>query len=452
MGRITVVNLTNSTIQSAIANTGNIHSGINGVLPNVYYHHNASSGTGYDVWEKWYIPGIVEDFPSSDLEKIGWYIAGAFITALGIVGTILSAGTLAPAWAAYVAAESAVASAVASGSAAAISAAATLAVESFNVAMLAAGATAIGGFVGVTGLGITAGTPIADYVKALQKRSEGTVWGQDDKILQFTGQIPLEVTQKNDANGKQTTEVTIPAGMTVETAPPPTFAGYLTHEKFDEMRRKGEIYQIKHRDGEYCDVTQGLVRLSLRGAGGKEKRVTHAGITVDISKTYKMKLVNKDSKITSDCLMAGEDEGDDRVYLRKQEEGQELSCCYWQFIPTREGGVNGQGGWLIVDRRYGRFLYWSGSEILQYQSEQVGATKFSLNDGWAEHVELSGMIWNLVPASGTHQIPQVSIEQPGEKRICVTGRTDRGRAIYARSYGSPEAGDVFQTWAVLVQD
>jgi hypothetical protein len=71
MGSITIVNLTNSSIQSAIANAGSIYSGINGVLPNAYYHHNAVSGTGYDVLEKWYIPGIVDDFPRSDLSKIG---------------------------------------------------------------------------------------------------------------------------------------------------------------------------------------------------------------------------------------------------------------------------------------------------------------------------------------------------------------------------------------------
>jgi hypothetical protein len=41
MGTITVVNLTNSSLQSAITNTGVIYSGVNGIPANSYYHHNA---------------------------------------------------------------------------------------------------------------------------------------------------------------------------------------------------------------------------------------------------------------------------------------------------------------------------------------------------------------------------------------------------------------------------
>src|SRR5258708_40076361 len=109
-------------------------------------------------------------------------------------------------------------------------------------------------------------------------------------------------------------------------------------------------------------MAEGLGRMNLRGGGGKEKIVSHGGLTIDISKIYKIYLIDSnDKKTTSSCLMAGEDEGDFRVYFRKQDEGQELSGCFLQFIPTREGG----GGWVLVYRRYGRFLYWSGVEIFQ---------------------------------------------------------------------------------------
>ena len=310
MGTITVVNLTNSPLQSAIANAGSIHSGINEILPNAYYHHNALSGTGYDVMEKWYLPGIVPEFPGHDFSRIGWSIGGALVTALGIAATVLSAGALTPLWAAYGAASATAATSAAAASAAAAAALSTpvaLAVEALAIATAAASvadaaaasaaliafsaaATAAGAGVaaGAGGLALLIAPPTIDYLAALKERSVGTVWGQSNRILQFTGKLPLEVVQVKDAEGKLTPKLEIPKGMTAETAPPPTFAGDLTPQAFDRMRRTGQIYQIKHRNGEYSDVTQGLMRQHLRGAGGKEKKVTHGGITLDISKIYKI--------------------------------------------------------------------------------------------------------------------------------------------------------------------
>lgn len=459
MGRITVVNLTDAPIQSAIANAGSIHSGINGILPHVYYHHNALSGTGYDVMEKWYLPGIVEEFPSSDLSKIGWYIGGALLTALGIVTTVLSAGALSPLWAAYgAAAATASVSAAAASTAANAAMAAAIAAAAADAAAASAALATFSAAVAGTGLGVVIGAggiagliaqPTIDALAAIKERRVGTVWGQSDRILKFTGKLPLEVGQGKDAEGKPTPVLQLSKGITAEKASPPTFAGDLTWDEFDMMRRIGEIYQIKHRNGEYCDMTQGLVRLNLRGAGGKERVVSHAGAAIDISKIYKLWIVNPADRVYPSCLMAGEDEGDNRVYLRKVGEDQELSCCYWQFIPTRKGGADGKGGWLIIDRRYARFLYWSGSEILQYQSEEVGESGIKITpDGWAEwdkqHEPLKGMVWNLPPFAGSSAAGMI-IEQPGTERICVTGRTDQGRAIYARPFGSH---DVFQVWAL----
>src|SRR5258708_2998915 len=222
MGSITVVNLTDGPIQSAIANAGNIHSGINGVLDHAYYHHNALSGTGYDVWEKWYVRGITEDFPHSDLSKIGWYTAAAVITLFGIAATVLSAGALAPVLLAY---ETAAGLAYAAGS----TAAAIAAADTAFIAVVGVGAgLSLGVIVALGGVGITIGSPIYDYVVALKKCTVGPVGGQENRILSFTGTIPLNASQRKDAKGKPAIAATIPAGMTAETAPPPTFAGDLT--------------------------------------------------------------------------------------------------------------------------------------------------------------------------------------------------------------------------------
>src|SRR5258708_2242610 len=324
MGSITIVNLTDSSIiQSAIANAGNIHSGINGVLPHAYYHHNALNGTGSDVWEKWYIPGIVDDFPSSDLSKIGWYVGGAVLIAAGIAATALTAGALAPAWAAMAASNATLLTA-AVGSSEAM--AASLAWNAaFGAFMQAAGLTAIGGFVGITGIGMAVGSPIADYLASLEKQTVGTVWGQDNRILSFTGKIPVETCQVKDCEGQTITLAKIPAGMTAQTALPPHYDGDLTPQVFDMMRRKGEIYQIKHRDGKYGDLTQGFVRLNLRGGGGKENKVTNGGITLDISRIYKIFLLNSKDATTPSCLRAGEEEDDNKVYLMQGNENQQLS-------------------------------------------------------------------------------------------------------------------------------
>src|SRR5579859_7175794 len=387
MGSITIVNLTDSSIQSAIANAGNIHSGINGVLPHAYYHHNALSGTGYDVWEKWYIPGIVDEFPSSDLSKIGWYIAGTFITAAGLFAAILSVGAATPliaaAWGTFVG--------TVEGATAAYTAGAALGTFVATVAADAAGAAAIaaigyGAIAGISGVGITIGAPVADYIASSKKRVvEGPVWGQDNRILSFTGKIPLEACQVKDCQGQTITLAKIPAGTTAKTALPPQYKEDLTPQAFDMMRRKGEIYQIKHRDGEYGDQTQGFVRMNLRGGGGQEKQVTHGGITVDISKIYKIFLLKSKDAMTPSCLRAGEDEDDNKVYLMQGNENQQLSCCYWQFIPTREKGLpragipirRGKapidlGGWIIVDRCNVRALCWSDGAIRQYPSEELG--------------------------------------------------------------------------------
>src|SRR5215467_2675274 len=115
MGRVTVVNLTDSSIQSAIVQAGTIHRGINGMLPHVYYHYDALE-LDHHIWVKWYIPGFTEDFPKSDLAKIGWYIGGAIVTALGLVAAVLSVGAATPvitsAWGTFTAAIGAIESTV----------------------------------------------------------------------------------------------------------------------------------------------------------------------------------------------------------------------------------------------------------------------------------------------------------------------------------------------------
>lgn len=428
LGSITIVNLTDSSIQSAIANTGSIYSGINGLLPNAYYRHDALKGTGYDVWERWYVPGISEEFPQSDLSKIGWYVGAAAITLLGIIATAITAGALAPAAATGIFAADMLADLGIAAAGAAINNAAI----SLLSAQISLG---IGTVAGITGLGVTVGSPVVDYLASSKKSiTNGPVWGQDHKILTVTGQIPLTTCQVTDCEGHGLVLAKIPTGTTAKTALPPTFGKELTAEEFDMMRRDGKIYQIKHRDGEYCDMTQGLVRMNLRGGGGKENRVTSGGMTLDISRLYRIQLQDFNSYLT-----AGGDEGDHRVYLRDDNYDLSLPCCYWQCIPTREHG----GGWIFVDRLSVRALYWSGSAMLQYASETLGISIGP--DGWATNVKLPGMVWNFSSPDGSLQ---GSIEQPGKDRICVAAHNTSGSdQIDGISFNNQNA---LQKWSIKV--
>ncbi len=450
---ITVVNFTDAPIQSAVTVASKIHSGINGILPNVYYHHNTLPGTYYDVWVKWYIQGIVPEFPESDFPtEIAWYIAGAVVTVLGIVATSLSAGLLAPALGAFTAS---IAGIEAGSSAAVVASTVTAATSTFIAEVGAVGAGALGTVTLSTIAAITKvgmhdiGQAIFDYFKTLEQHTVSSVPGGQNKILCFTGKIPLEVSEEKDAEGKTTTTVNIPEDKTTGTQP--TYHEEFTFQQFDMMRRKGEIYQIKHnRDGEYCDETQGYVRMNLRQG---EWKVTHGGLTLDISKIYRISLIHEPPGSAPTApfydLVAGEDEGDEKVYLREmdlnRDRDQDPSCWFWQLIPTDEGG----GGWIIVDRRYVRFLYRSGSEILQYQSEEAGITVGT--DGWASNVTLPGMVWDLSSFRGSISSPIGHIGQPDdnpEEWICVTASQDFG-SLYASPHDSP---DGYQQWHLEAQD
>ena len=107
------------------------------------------------------------------------------------------------------------------------------------------------------------------------------------------------------------------------------------------MRRIGQIYQIKHRDGKYLDQTQGLVRTNLKAGGGPSRKVSIDTIGLELDKIYKILLSTRNGTSTGCCLIAAEEEfwlREQKVFLQKKEENQELSGCYWQFIPTRRGG------------------------------------------------------------------------------------------------------------------
>ena len=249
-------------------------------------------------------------------------------------------------------------------------------------------------------------------------------------------------------------------------------ADKMSEAEFDYLRKIGAIYQIKHvtrnyelrlpqqsetvpfKEGEFTDSTQAIVRMNLR-AGGEAARTLRAledGPALDVSRIYEIKLHPKGSSAVNDkrsqerrsVLMAGADEGDHRLYLKHwvdDEVRSGFSCCYWQFVPTREHG----GGWLIVDRRYVRFLALRGEEILQYQSNEIDGIVLNA-DGWATNVSKPEMVWKVV-SSGDGSV--VIRQSKSGRDWYVTARTDGDFPIYAKTQRD---GDVYQSWVLETHD
>jgi hypothetical protein len=369
---------------------GVTYSGVNGILPHSYYHHNAVGGTGYTVQIGWFIKNVTEEFPSNEGAKLGWILGGAFITLIGIIGTVLSVGALAPALTTL---SAALAAAAAAGSEAAVGAAVGTFVGGlggYGAAFAALSGGAIATLIALAGTGYVVGTAISDTIRGWKKASyPDTVWGQSNSILEAEGEIPLKLTTDsyNKPNLEEDKEK-------LEKNPLKLKKEKMTPAEFDALRRIGFLYQIKHtlhdyelngtklKEGEFSDFTQAIVRTNLRVVSGKELQAEVSGITLDVSRTFNIRLFPREgNKPTADidekaiaresAMMAGEDEPNTGLYLKNkgsQEFTNNLSCLYWQFIPTKEHG----GGWLIADRRYVRFMYFTGNGPARvYQSNEM---------------------------------------------------------------------------------
>ena len=455
MGRITVVNLTDAPIKSAISIAGVTYSGINGILPNVYYEHNALKGSAYTVKVGWYVTGVTEDFPASDLSQIGWFVGGAVLTLAAIAATAVSAGALAaPAGALIAALGAATAVETTAGALAAAGAAVATFVEAAGIGSLTG--LGIGALSTLCTSFLTGGTVIYNAIRDLPVTTvDEYIWGGSYDTIGFSGQIPIKLASGPAAVGLDDDKAKN-RPLTYEK---------LTEKNFDKMRRIGQLYQVTHmredytlcgktyKAGEYSDFTQGVIRTSLRAAGGKENMVDHHGAKLDISRTYKIMLVAQGSSVENDSestkrsslLKAGADGDDYRVYLsheKSEEVTNEYSCCYWQLIPTREHG----GGWLLVDRRYVRFLHTGGSDgVYQFNSNEIGG--ISIEDGWATNVKKTQMVWQLEKG-----VTEGSIEiwrEVDGKKWYVSAGTDGNYPIYSRT---SEGVNLYQSWSLVAVD
>jgi len=349
-------------------------------------------------------------------------------------------------------------------------------------------ATALGGlgpalFLGA-GAVITLVGPFAVIGGALHKTIQGwqettfpyTIWGQSNDFLVVEGKIPLKpmwiddpdhAGQKKLGGWEEDEDVLKNSPIKfAEIHGKRTTSDKMNEGEFDYLRKMGAIYQVKHvlrdyqlvlpgqttpvpfKEGEFTDSTQAVVRMNLTAGGGPSRtiRAHDNGPSLDVSRIYWIKLRptgssrdnDKASENRRSVLMAGADEGDHRVYLKHwvdDEVRSGYSCTCWQFIPTRSHG----GGWLIVDRRYVRFLALRGEEVLQYQSNEIDGLVLDAN-GWATAVSRPETVWQIVEASdGSVVIKQAK----GGRDWYVTARTDGGNAIYARTH---KDGDVYQSW------
>lgn len=465
MGTVTVVNLADAPIQSKISNAGNIYSGINGILPNTYYHHNAVSGTGYEVSVNWYVPGVTEDYPSSDLTRLGWYVAGGILAFLGLLATVVTFGVAGPL-------------ALSGGTLiwSSLSASAALMVGTMPAASLAT--LAGGALMTMIGPAVVLSGALHQVVQNWREVSfPYTIWGQSNDFLPVKGTFPLVPVWIDDHGhpGQKKLDGWKENKDLLEQSP----IGFaetngrdkMSEAEFDYLRRTGVVYQVKHvtqdyglllpgqsdpvpfKEGDFTDCTQGIVRMNLSAGGGPTRNIQAVanGPTLDVSRIYRIKLHPEGSSPNNDkrararesILMAGADEGDHRVYLKHAADDEVrdgYSCTFWQFLPTREHG----GGWIIVDRRYVRFLAFRGEEVLQYQSNEINGICLDL-DGWATNISKPEIVWQVVSRNDG----SVAIKQSKAGRDWfVTARTDGGFAIYPKAEYD---GDVYQSWVIAAQ-
>ncbi len=416
---ITIVNLTDGIIATATSDAGIIWSGRNGHLPNSYYHHNSS--TACNIQARWFIRGVTTEFPRSDSARIGLIFSGVILTFLGVVGTIISAGTLGPA--------------------------AALSAEAYWATALGLGISVV---TSVGGIVMAVAPEIVKNKEALETVSQ-TERVSPTSIFKFTDTSPFRTVNKEDGSKeiRVSEELLDHNGMLKAKIDQPS-ATSISYHDFDSMRRNGRIFQIKEKDGKYADLTQAFINMNLqRGSNA----VRMGGRTFDTSKIYQI-VLNFPDRPGQYILKAGEDEFDDRVYLARSDADEvveQQSNCYWQFIPSNDGvrhpGTNeASTGWVLVDRRYMRPLCLRDGEIRQYQSEEPGllvqvdknGVPFESRPEWARlDKDYARAVWQI-DDDGHIRIPH--------SKLCVTARTDGGWQIYAREHG---ADDVYQTWTFV---